>query len=353
MRSLYLFSLFCFLLASQALHHIPIHKRAKHRLPTYIESLVNNHNTRLFGTVHVGNPPQEFQVIFDTGSSNFWVPGHDCEGAGNRHKFKPTHSKTFTPIEKSINLQYGKGGAAGVLGKDHVQIAGMNVSNVTFARLTKLNGMGEVSNFDGIIGMAFPDIAAGRVPTFLELLLEQNLIEDASFSFYMSPNSSAVILGGVDPRYHVGHFRYFPVREDGYWNVDVESVRVGHKFHKNKLPGNLVVMFDTGTSRIIVGKDLLNFILHETKLKEQTTYKKDIVKTLPTIKIEVNEELISIPPDSYMMCDDGSCFLGIKTSPGIPSQNLIVLGDIFLKTYYTHFDYGNMRVGLAKPAHLA
>jgi len=353
MRSLYLLSLFCLLLSIQALHHIPIQKRAKHNLPTYVESLVNNHNTRLFGTVHIGNPPQEFQVIFDTGSSNFWVPGHTCQGAGNRKTFKPHLSKSFTPIDKKISLQYGKGGAAGNLGKDHVKIAGMNVSNVTFARLTNLNGMGENSNFDGIIGLSFPDIAAGKVPTFLELLLEQGLIEDASFSFYMSPNSSAVILGGVDPRYHVGPFRYFPVREDGYWNVEVESVRVGHSFFDNQQDSDLVVMFDTGTSRIIVGKKMLAFILKETKLKEQITYSKKVLKTLPTIKIEANEELISIPPEAYMMCDDQSCFLGIKTSPGIPSQNLIVLGDIFLKTYYTHFDYGNMRVGIARPAHLA
>jgi hypothetical protein len=262
-------------------------------------------------------------------------------------------SPTFTPLDKSISLQYGKGGAAGKLGKDHVQIAGMNVTNMTFARLNRLNGMDVNSNFDGIIGLAFPDIAAGKVPTFLELLLEQGQIDDASFSFYMSPNSSAVILGGVDSRYHVGPFKYFPVREDGYWNVEVETVRVGHSFYENQSQGDLVVMFDTGTSRIIVGKKMFEFILKETKLKEQVTYQKKLLKTLPTIKIEVNEELISIPPESYMMCDDNSCFLGIKTSPGIPSQNLIILGDIFLKTYYTHFDYGNMRVGLARPSHLA
>jgi hypothetical protein len=344
------------LISAQALHHVPVVKRHKNKhTNTYVESLVNSHNTELTGKIKIGTPPQEFTVIFDTGSSNFWLPGHNCTGSGDRKTYKPHLSSSFVHTEKEISLQYGKGAAAGKIGTDHVQLAGLSAKNVSFSHLTELKGMDPKSKFDGLIGLAFPDLAAGEVTTFLDHLLDQEIIDDASFSLYMSPNSSALVLGGVDPKYHVGPFRYFPVRDDGYWNVEVESFRVGHRFYEDESIGGLIVMFDSGTSRIIVGKPVLAFILETLGIEEGVAYSDKIVDILPPVKLELGDDLVTIPASSYMICehDEEYCFLGIKTSASLPSAQLVILGDIFLRTYYTHFDYGNMRVGLAKPAHLA
>jgi hypothetical protein len=40
--------------------------------------LKNYMNTQFVGRVGVGNPPQEFDVIFDTGSANFWINSKQC-----------------------------------------------------------------------------------------------------------------------------------------------------------------------------------------------------------------------------------------------------------------------------------
>lgn len=91
------------------------------------------------------------------------------------------------------------------MSNDVVSVDGVKVP-MTFGESTKLNGLSFLaSKFDGILGMAFPAISVNGVTPFFHRLIEENLVDDASFSFFLTstPGSagSKLVLGGVNQDY--------------------------------------------------------------------------------------------------------------------------------------------------------
>jgi len=228
---------------------------------------INNYgDAQYVAEITVGTPPQAFQVVYDTGSSNLWVnnqkPGWFPWSA--KHAFYE-HDKSATYVKNGSKfaIQYGSGPVSGQYSQDTIHSGGVDVANYTFAEVDNTAGLGlmwRVGKLDGICGMGWDDISVDGVETPLRALVRSKKLEQNVFAFYLAGGgaSGELVLGGVDPNHYTGEFSDgIPVVEMvkgtgkyGYWALDMDDMKVeGESFTSVRK-----AIVDSGTSLLAVAK---------------------------------------------------------------------------------------------------
>mmetsp|Transcript_18281 Transcript_18281/g.47791 ORF Transcript_18281/g.47791 Transcript_18281/m.47791 type:complete len:430 (-) Transcript_18281:195-1484(-) len=348
--------------------------------------LKNFQDGEYYGPISVGTPPQDFTVIFDTGSSNLWVPGSGCNeivfpACRNHSKYNRAKSSTYKQCTNAggckLFLPYGSGTVFGDIVSDVTTVAGLAIQNQLLGEATIEPGEIWVqSPFDGILGMAFPEIALppGVTPPF-DNMHAQGLVGQYEFSFYLSTTAggpdggaSALVLGGTDPKYCADGgcaFEYHPLdlpqRVLGYWLIKGTEITAGGSSLGLCEPAGCQLVVDTGTS-ILVGPNnkigpLLAAVNKSGLIRADGVMPCSLEPSLPTLRIEIGASVYTLEPEWYVLkgqtdSDDVECQLGIQGINPLLSGELWILGDPFLRKYYTVFDRANRRVGFTLAAKL-
>lgn len=342
-------------------------------------------NDAFFTYIEIGSNNDTVRVLVDTGSSDFWVAGYNvCEDEADNDftidnstlnyncslygYFDPETSDSFISNDTEFFLSYGDGSIAyGTFGRDTVKFGNFTVNDVNLAIANFTNatsgtiGIGyeatESTDFGSISNEHYKYIS------FPRKLVEDGIINKASYSLYLDEEGDAeIIFGAVDHSKYFGDLYQFPVvpnnssknasitrisitlNEIEIINDDVQML-VGDGYVPALLDsGTTIASFPLGIAETMA--ELLNMTYNE----ELGSYFNENCSNYDGVYFNFNFQGVKFesPLSGYLneiVDEDGfseGCVFAINTG-----QDIIILGDSFLKNLYTVIDLDDNNVALA------
>lgn len=351
--------------------------------------LTNFKNSQYVGTISIGSPSQDIDVIFDTGSSNFWITSKRCENCFNHKSYDGTLSGTYNKTETRVEVEFGSGKIEGVFSKDTVKIGQLSIKDQDFGEIESENGaIFAKLKFSGIMGLSFPGLSKLEYTPIFDNIINKHLLRKNWFSFYLTDKNeqakSRIIFGEPNNAFYKEKINWHPVTEQSYWQIEMNDIYVNGR-PINICPGNSCkLVIDTGTSIITGPTEDLNMLLQNLPMK---TNCKDL-SSMPELGFKVGNKLYTMKPEEYMLFSSTpgsatgkqtanvsthgvSSFLELHKNTmeskfyeidqhmvckrafmpldvDYPRGPLWVLGDIFMRKYFVVFDRDLKRIGIAE-----
>uniref|UniRef100_A0A224XSE1 Putative aspartyl protease n=1 Tax=Panstrongylus lignarius TaxID=156445 RepID=A0A224XSE1_9HEMI len=273
--------------------------------------LFNNMNIEYYGEIFLGNPPQKFLVVIDTGSADLWIPSKHCSffnlACWIHNKYDHYRSSTYHDTGKVVRISYVTGSMVGKKGQDELRIGGMIVKNQSFAEATDEPGMTFVfSEFDGVMGLGFPDLAEFGLPVHVNMY-QQQLLSEFIFSVYLNREENdsfggEILFGGTDEtKYNKSTLRYVDLTEKTYWQFQLDGLKVGDE--QIDLD-NTQAIADTGASLIIGEAEIVNKLYHIIGADvqgEEAYIDCDKIDQLPTVDFLIGNQAFRLEGKDYII----------------------------------------------------
>uniref|UniRef100_G1RVK3 renin n=1 Tax=Nomascus leucogenys TaxID=61853 RepID=G1RVK3_NOMLE len=308
--------------------------------------LTNYMDTQYYGEIGIGTPPQTFKVVFDTGSSNVWVPSSKCSRLYTACVWKPRPDSN-----------QGGGSGLGLLWSFLPQVGGITVTQM-FGEVTEMPALPfMLAEFDGVVGMGFIEQAIGRVTPIFDNIISQGVLKEDVFSFYYNRNSQSlggqIVLGGSDPQHYEGNFHYINLIKTGVWQIQMKGVSVGSS--TLLCEDGCLALVDTGASYISGSTSSIEKLMEALGAKKRLfdyVVKCNEGPTLPDISFHLGGKEYTLTSADYVFQESYSskklCTLAIHAMDiPPPTGPTWALGATFIRKFYTEFDRRNNRIGFA------
>jgi len=338
------------------IYHSPASPVLKYKIP-----LTDIANSQYVGKIGVGSPVQYFDVVFDTGSSNLWINGIDCqdEACLIHRRYDHASSQTHEPVDMSMEVQFGTGQIEGQLSSDTFTLGPVKVRGQVFGEITRC--VGEVfmqGKFDGILGLSFPALSATEYSPVFDNIINQHLLAKNMFSFYYSKlpeQNSAVVLGEPLPELYTGDMRFIEVAKKLYWELSLKDIRVGGQPLNLCPDGPCKLVVDTGTSLLTGPSEKIGFLLQAIQIREDCGGLEELPVLTYVITDSQGDHELPLDAEFYVLkstsnygyCKPGFMALDVPE----PRGPLWVLGDVFMRKYYTVFSRDTNSIGFAVANH--
>ncbi|PQE10516.1 pepsinogen c protein [Rutstroemia sp. NJR-2017a BVV2] len=355
-------------------------------------------NTYAMVEISVGTPPINHLLLFDTGSGTSWIVNQPCANGAcknfsgyPRYGYDAATSSTSQDLGIYDSIDYLGGNTGGPAKTDMFRVAGTSWNQSFIA--ANMTSWANIPG-DGFLGLAFSSIAQPRTETVVETMIQEGVLDKPKFAIYYGkeflstgdgPGEGTLTLGGSEEAKYVdGDMTWVPGRKDndstvyqlwrstlreawgtyeGSDGATVNSEPVQYE------PGKANGVFDTGAGVIAVPKAAVDALYRGIGWPGfQAILKGDFIPLCSYFNASWSV--------TFSFSDDGIEYSNVTmrgdqmhSQPGFAgredaceppfqdsdSDGLFLLGQSFLRGFYSVFDFGatmvedyNVRIGFGQ-----
>lgn len=319
------------------------------------------HTSEYYGNIAIGSPPQLFQVVFDTGSGNLFIPSVSCddEACTSHHRFDSTKSATavevaFAESNKAVvdggerdvvTITFGTGQMSGVFVRDNVCVGDICTKATFITATEESNEPFSLVPFDGIFGLSLPQMSEGPSFNLLDCFIKQKVLDKNLFAVYLGADEAEITFGNYNEERMASELYWVPLSRPGYWQVAMNDIYIAGQ-PTELCHGECQVAVDTGTSLMAGPTRIVKKLIELLNVKNDCSN----LGSLPPLGFKFGDKELFLEPEHYVAKQpDGHCALALMTLDIPPPKGpLFIFGDPFLRRYYTVYDRENLKVGFAR-----